>query len=287
MPVFGATMVSGSCSAHDGATCKGRPCRFRVRWPLIVALVALLSSVSLPMGARATEAAYRVAGIIALETGPYLGLLELPDGTQLLVRPGTRIGSDAIVVDISERRIRLAFGARVVDLDLEGAENEGELVAGELVGSSAILQASSNPSYGVAVRDVNAKALTDLIDRTAADGGASVATTTSARVGPAPDGNGATVSGPVGNAIDLPDGGQLIAVNGQFVHTSAQGMQLIRVSVAAGSTTTLTMSRDGGQNWERVYLNPREGAGTSLEEMQQSSQPGLEIPVKSIKDSRS
>jgi hypothetical protein len=87
----------------------------------ILSLAALLGSAL----AVADGGGYRLAGsIVADDANRSLALVEKPDGTQVLLRPGDVL-DDGVVLEVTKDQVRIDFGAEAVVLKLDG-RNDSE-----------------------------------------------------------------------------------------------------------------------------------------------------------------
>jgi hypothetical protein len=195
---------------------------------------------------------YRLAGIIAAGQG-HVGLLELPQGGQILVRVGSSLPGGARVLALSDGELALVLpsGQRVT-LALSG------MLGGSTVNlsrtASRNLEANPRPAIVAtihrapnhSVREVAAASFRESLR-------APVAATGNATEKP----NSAVVVQRFATLLELPAGARILEVNGQPVATAAAAVNITDRALAAGNQAIINVQSDRG--FERIYLQPETG----------------------------
>lgn len=187
---------------------------------------------------------YRLAGVVAAGED-YLGFLELPEGGQLLVRPGSALPGGGRVTAVSRDRIKIVFPGRVIELSLEGSGQPGApaMVRG--------VQQGQTDYDNVMVREVDNRRLRKAL--------AAASPPASRRTGAQPSG-AAEAAADVGrrfsSVINIPPNARVVAVNEVPVTSADKAMALVDRALAEGISLRLTMTGAGGDPETRVYLTP-------------------------------
>jgi len=228
------------------------------------------------VGAAASLEGYRLAGTVAVGQG-HLGVLELPEGTQVLVREGSEVAGGR-VVRLDARSLRLAFPEEELELPLAGLPRPAEVPLPEFV------TAHSEPP-GVLVREVDVDGLRRAMGEAVTDpqpahrpapGSATEATARerltgrTGAEGPArprdrsnPPGQDAatTVAQRFAPLVGLPPESRVVEVNEQPIGTAADALTFIETQLGQGLAVRLTL--EGAPEANRVYLSPRAGGNTT------------------------
>lgn len=194
--------------------------------------------------ATAGDDSYRLAGVMAV--GPdYLGILELPDGDQMLVRKGSAIEGGGRVVLIDATRLRIEFPGRPpLEFILDGSGTPPEVPAG-----LGVLREQSDRDH-VMLREVDGEALEASLARSRSASGSSGAEALPAtRPDPALE-TGRRLS-PI---LNLPPNARVVAVNEQPVRSADRAIALIEQSLKDGIAPRLNLAGDDGES--RVYVTP-------------------------------
>lgn len=115
---------------------------------------AVFLSVTLFAAAAAggAESDFRLAGILTLEDGRAIALIESPDGEQKWFREGESI-SDGSVTVITARSVTLEVGNQTIELRLAGSSGENQgIVLGDALPDPS--EAASNPVHPDNLLDV-------------------------------------------------------------------------------------------------------------------------------------
>lgn len=214
--------------------------------PFLYAVATSLGLLSLLIPAGETPATaksvYRLAGIVSVGRD-HLGFLELPDGTQLLVRQGSSIPDGGRVVALDGTHLRIAFPGRIVELGLEASGQPGIPPA-----TRGVVLAQSDDAHAM-VRNVDAGALETAV--AASRRTASPAATTGGRIDPAAD-----LGRRFAALINIPPNARVLAVNEMPVTSVDRALRLIESSLAEGTPVRLNLAGVSGDPDTRVYLLP-------------------------------
>jgi hypothetical protein len=215
------------------------PHRFTVL--LALAVVALNAS-----AASDSAGGYRLAGIIAAGKG-HVGLLELPQGGQVLVRVGSNLPGGARVLSLTDRDLALQLpdGRRL------------QLVLSGLAGGSAVSAARSAPATA-APEIVTTNAREPTFSRL------TVSVVPFREALRAPAAGGATPTKPSSavvvqrftSLLALPPGARILAVNDKPVASAAAAVNLTDRALAEGRMAVLNVQSDSVQGIQRFYLQP-------------------------------
>lgn len=237
----------------DNGWPRGQPFFFSLRGTRLALnrLTVLLALAVIAINASAasdTAQGYRLAGIIAAGQG-HVGLLELPQGGQVLVHAGSNLPDGARVLSLTDRELALQLpGGRRLQLVLSG-----------LAGGSAVNTARS------AARNAEAAAAPEIVKTKRRAANHSVR---SVSVAPfrdslrAPADGGATPTKPSAAVVvqrfaallALPPGARILAVNDQQVASAAAAVNSTDRALAEGRQAILNVQSD--QGFERIYLQP-------------------------------
>jgi hypothetical protein len=217
------------------------------RFTVLLALAAVACNAS-----AASDAAggYRLAGIIAAGTG-HVGLLELPQGGQVLVRVGSSLPDGARVLSLTDRELALQLhDGRRLQLVLSGlaggsavsAARSAEAPAAQEAAQEMVKTRSREPSY--ALLTVSVAPFREALRAPAADG-----TTTTKP-------SDAVVVQRFSSLLALPSGARILAVNDKPVATAAAAVNLTDRALAEGRMAILNVQSDSYQGVQRIYLQP-------------------------------
>lgn len=219
------------------------------RFTVLLALAAVACN-----AAAASDAAggYRLAGIIAAGTG-HVGLLELPQGGQVLVRVGSSLPGGARVLSLTDRDVALQLpdGRRL------------QLVLSGLAGGSA----GSAVSAVSAARSAETAAAPEIVKTRSREPHFSLLTVSVAPFREAlraPEAGGTTTTKPsdavvvqrFSSLLALPPGARILAVNDKPVGSAAAAVNLTDRALAEGRMAVLNVQSDSHQGVQRIYLQP-------------------------------
>ena len=183
----------------------------------------------------ATDKGYRLAGIVVVGTD-YLGLLELPDGGQILVRQGSAIEGGGRIEVLDDRGLTIAFPDRTIQLDLEG---------------------SGRPSVAAAARETP-RDLSDqepLVMREVSPADLARLPRTSNRSGKGDDA-GVAVAQRFASLAKLPNSARVLTVNEQPVTSADAAIRWVEKALAEGRAVGIKVTAAGDAAEQRVYLMP-------------------------------
>ena len=216
------------------------------RFTVLLALAAVAFNAS---AASDTAAGYRLAGIIAAGTG-HVGLLELPEGRQVLVRVGSSLPDGARVLSLTDRELALQLpGGQRLQLVLSG-----------LAGGSAV-------SVVNAARSAEAAAAPEIVKTRTREPSYSLLTVSvapfrEARRAPAAGGTtptkptDAVVAQRFSSLLALPPGARILAVNDKPVASAVAAVNLTDRALAEGRMAVLNVQSDSDRGVQRIYLRP-------------------------------
>lgn len=222
---------------------RGHPGRVAAAVGAAVLAVALLSSVA-ALGAATNG--YRLAGIVAVGHD-YLGFLEMPDGTQMLVRQGSVIASGVRVLLLDAQRLRIGLPDGVIELVLEGSGKPA---------ATAVAAVRATPAASAEVRP--APDQDHLIFRKADPSRLSDA------MGPAANADDRRTHASIETArrlapiLDLPPNSTVVAVNDRPVTSADAAIALIERRLASNLVATLNLGSSNGGPATRVYVSRAE-----------------------------
>jgi hypothetical protein len=187
---------------------------------------------------------YRLAGTVAVGGG-YLAFLEVPGGTQVLVRKGDVAGA-AQVLDVRDRAIDLKLPGGRIELTLEATDKPAQSGAR----SDNVVTSQSDEGH-VVRREVAVEPM----KRELSEGGPD-------KAGRAP---GTTASAAVTQrfapVINLPPNSSIVAINGHAVTSEDGAVREVTKALAMGAAVTMNLKTPAGL--ERVYLLPAPAEPTS------------------------
>jgi hypothetical protein len=196
---------------------------------------------------------YRLAGILA--AGPdYLGLLEVPQGGQVLVRKGSELPDGARVAALTERQLDLLLpSGQRLSLMLSGLANKPVLAA---TANQPVAPANapdvvktkkrtSDRALVRTVREVEVRPFRQALHAPVE----SIDKGTSAM---APD--SAAVTQRFAQLLDLPPGARIVEIDGQPVKNAAAVVTRTERALASGTVAVVNVQSD--QGFERIYLMP-------------------------------
>lgn len=194
--------------------------------------------------ARATAAAdYRLAGVI-VAGDDYIGLLELPNGEQMLVRLNQCVPNGGRVVAIDDQRVHIAFPAGTLEFAIDDAANE--------VASTAAGAVPGRHDQGhVHVRSVEP----GLLKQELATAGSVPAIGREATQRRGRKDAAAEVGQRFARVADLSPNARVLAVNERPVSTADSATAEVNRTLASGMPARLTLANDGDVP-HRVYLLP-------------------------------
>jgi hypothetical protein len=213
----------------------------RPKLPILVAILLLAVSTLAP-AAPSRLAGYRLAGVLAAGD-TYIAFLELPEGSQVLVRRGSRV-RDGEVVQIGPHSLRIRFPTGSVELALEGSGKPQAVAEQRVV-------VSGDEQGHVIRREVDVQALRRELD--AAGGPSHESPTNASGPGPAPD-EQRTVTQHFAPLLDLPPDARVVAVNETKVISASAAISTVEETLAKGMPARLTLQTPKGM--KRVYLMP-------------------------------
>jgi hypothetical protein len=186
----------------------------------------------------ATDAAqgYRLAGTVAVGRD-YLAFLEIPGGTQVLVRNGDIVGK-ARVAAIRDRAIDLVLPSGRVELVLEGSGK-----AANSVPAREIVTDQSDDGH-VLRREVAVDPLLQAIERSPGGKGDS----------------GTVLARKLQPVLNLPAGSRVLDVSGKPVTSADQALREIGKALEQGAAVLTLEAPDG---MRRVYIQPARSESAS------------------------
>jgi hypothetical protein len=193
---------------------------------------------------------YRLSGVMSVGD-EYLGILQLPDGSQLLVRKGSTLANGGQVLAIDAARVRLGFPGRTpLDVRLDGADAPAVASAGE----TGIGRETSDRAH-VMVRSVDAAALDAGIARADWEMDRARAAAAAATSRPVARDAGAEAALALAPILELPKNSRITQINERKVRSADELYATVRETLAQGSAVRLTLAHDGREY--RVYVtNP-------------------------------
>jgi hypothetical protein len=212
-----------------------------LQWLSALAVVAMLAPA--PVTAGSTER-YRLAGVMAV--GPeYLGILQLPDGGQMLVRKGSVLEGGARVLLLDATRARIALpGKKPFDIALDGSGGLPEVSKAQ-----GVVQEQSD----------HHRALIRRVDPDAFRAAAKLSVASAGMAAPV----GAKTSDPtletalrLAPILNLPPNSRIVAVNEQPVRSAEQVIRTIQKTLDQGMPPRLNLANNGREY--RVYIKPPE-----------------------------
>jgi len=177
---------------------------------------------------------YRLAGVVAVGKD-YLGFLELPNGTQVLVRQGSTIEGGGRIVALNGEGLRIAFPNGTVELGLEGsgAARSAPMSVGTPVGP---------PDDEHLALEVDSAAVSQALK--------------TSRASDAHADAGVEVGRRFAAVANLPNNARVLAVNEVPVTSADKAIRLAEKSLADGSAVILNVAAASGHPVTRVYLLP-------------------------------
>lgn len=204
-----------------------------IRRALWIAFIAWLSCAEpSPAAAADTTSGYRLAGTVALGR-EFIAFLELPSGSQVLVRNGETVGT-ARVLAIHDRAIELVLPTGRVELSLDGSARHVAPVPARDVVTSDLSQDH------VLRREVDPQALTQAL-----------AATPQAAGDP-----GSAMARSFAPVLNLPAQGKVMDVNGEQVGSADSAIRTIERTLASGGAVYMNLETPNGMH--RVYLMPQQ-----------------------------
>lgn len=213
------------------------------RFTVLLALAAVACNAS-----AASDAAggYRLAGIIAAGTG-HVGLLELPQGGQVLVRVGSSLPDGARVLSLTDRDVALQLpDGRRLQLVLSGLAGGSVVSAARGAEPAAVPEIvktrSREPSFSLLT--VSVAPFREALRAPAAGGTATNKP------------SDAVVVQRFASLLELPPGARILAVNDKPVASAAAAVNLADRTLAEGRMAVLNVQSDSYQGVQRIYLQP-------------------------------
>ena len=211
----------------------------RSKLPILVSIL-LLAVATLAAGAPTGLAGYRLAGVIAAGD-TYVAFLEVPDGSQVLVRRGSRV-RDGEVVRIDQRSLRIRFPTGTVELSLEGSGKPQPVTERSVV-------VSGDEQGRVIRREVDVEAMRRELDAASAPTNAP-----RTNAGGPPSDQQRTVTQHFAPLLDLPPDARVVAVNETKVTSASTAISTVEETLAKGMPARLNLQTPQGM--KRVYLLP-------------------------------
>lgn len=211
----------------------------RIKLTILVSILLLAVS-TLAAGAPSGLDGYRLAGVIAAGDN-YVAFLEVPEGSQVLVRRGSRV-RDGEVVQIDQHSLRIRFPTGTVELSLEGSGKPQPVTERSVV-------VSGDEQGRVIQREVDVEAMRRELD---AAGAPTNAPRTNAS-GSAAD-QQRTVTQHFSPLLDLPPDARVVAVNETKVTSASAAISTVEETLAQGMPARLNLQTPQGM--KRVYLMP-------------------------------
>ena len=179
---------------------------------------------------------YRLAGTLAVGND-YIALLEVPGGSQILLREGSVVG-DAKVLAVTEQDITLRLSSGIVELSLAGTARPVPKAP-----TAAIVARADGPEAGVFTRKVDQEQLSRELATSApasATAQKSVSTIVAAQQ--------------ITAVLDLPPTSRVLKVAEQPVKSADEAIDRLQKSLAS-STGTVTLDVMTPRGPARVYLS--------------------------------
>jgi hypothetical protein len=198
---------------------------------------------------------YRLAGVVAVGED-FIGFLELPGGTQVLVRQGSVINGDGRVVILDGGRLRIAFPGRTIDLTLEGTGAPAAAISRREDAGSGVPTASvETPSQGSEEATVGLVESLEMLEVDAVEVARALGKTSSqGKARPADP--AAEAAQRFASVVDLPRNSRVLSVNGTPVTSADAAIRMAEKQLAAGGSVGLKLATSGDGAVTRVYLMP-------------------------------
>lgn len=218
--------------------CQAAPPFFFAARILLATLVIIAWSIpTMSHAAAQSGQGYRLAGTVAVGSG-YLAFLEVPGGTQVLVRKGDVAGA-AQVLEVRDRAIDLKLPSGRIELTLEGAGGPAPSSAR----SDNVVKSQSDEGH-VVRREVAVEPMQrELSAGAPAKPGRAPGTTATA-----------AVTQRFAPVINLPPNSSIVAINGHAVTSEDGAVREVTKALATGAAVTMNLKTPAGM--ERVYLLP-------------------------------
>jgi hypothetical protein len=222
----------------------------------------ILAAMTWAFGVQAasdTAQGYRLAGIIAAGQD-HVGLLELPTGGQVLVRPGSLLPGGARVGVLSDRHLELTLpNGQQLELALSGVLGRppAPVPAATVANQSTVPTDIVTTTSRAGVHSVRQVAVTPfrMTLRAPVEAAASTIGTASPATAAAP--SSAVVVQRFNALLELPAAARILEVNGQPVRDAAAAVSIADRALAAGMMAIVNVQSD--QGFERIYLQPETG----------------------------
>lgn len=214
------------------------PASFSAAASLLVVMCAVCVAPLCCRAASVQEEAkgYRLAGTLAVGSD-YIALLQVPDGSQILLREGSMVG-DAKVLAVTEQEITLRLGSGVVELSLAGTARPIQKAP-----TAAIVARADGPEAGVFTRKVDQEQLSrELAKSSPASATAQKST------------SGIVAAQRITAVLDLPPSSRVLKVAEQPVKSADEAIDRLQKSLTS-STGTVTLDVMTPRGPARVYLS--------------------------------
>lgn len=219
------------------------------RFTVLLALAAGAFAVAFnALAASDAAGGYRLAGIIAAGKD-HVGLLELPQGGQVLVRVGSSLPDGARVLSLTDRDLALQLpGGRRLQLVLSG------LAGGSAVSATRGAEAAAAPEIvKTSIREPTYSVLTvSLAPFREALRAPAAGDTTPTKP------SDAVVMQRFSSLLALPPGARILAVNDKPVASAAAVVSLIDRALAQGLMAVLNVQSNSDRAVQRIYLRPEQ-----------------------------
>ena len=182
-------------------------------------MLPLLAFILLPAVADDTTE-YRLAGTMQTAVDEWLAVLELPGGEQRLLRVGDAIpGGEVVEIDAAWLRLRVRDD--LLTLALEGDASH----ANQHIPDAMFLTSQASISLQDALKRLRAGA-----------------------------GNASQLAEDISRVLQIPDGGEIDAIDDHPVESSAQSLELLLRSLGENRPVRIEVS--GVEGFDAVYLTP-------------------------------